>query len=753
MSVLIAKNSMFHVGNYDINYSNIFEDIEKIYKRNEFTYLFFKEAAQDIPQFIFLLNYHYKTKSEILNSQFEKELERKIVLYSIFLLREIIDDINTNYKLIKQIYYIVGSQIIQKSLEYMQKRNITCFQFSNYHLYDFPSTAISHIILNAKPLKDEQNESLISNLKKIDLKYLLVFALFSFKWRKIFEEVLNIEGFADFLEYLYSLNQFRINNNSQDPLLNKGNILIVDNKSPQEGLIDYKKFNEIIKKINIKKINLLLSIVENQKFEEYDIIILFKLSLIKSIQDNNLKNHYRKDLEILSLGSLGYKENLKERYLDINSYCNDLDSITFLEDFEVNKLAAKKSLKNMASIHFGGDDLKMILVIENEIAYEREKAILSDYNYNNYRFQLEKNNFGKPKIALYKDDRLIDTNHKVAHLNEYQLLEDICDQYNNQERRLAKLFEQYMIDEVYFDQDDMELLLENDVIKQILTKTLIINDQVKIGFYDIGKSKLFCPLDSTYYKLGCNFKIIHPIDLLKMNQLDNFKKLYIENKWVEYFPQIFRSYYKKELIFNKKTYLFNNYIINKESFIYELSKLEWFCNNADYFYKYINNYKVVVRIAYMSVINSSQDIEIEKLYCTIEKNKMIDLNELSDIHLSEIIRDIEIAYYKSINSCESSLLPIEKLEYINRSFQDNLMLDIRFDERNLYIKKNNKQFQIDLCNENCYFIDDYNELHLIEGSINHLDVPFPNNPMNVLTEKILSLEYNMEPPKKRFLLF
>ncbi len=749
MSQILRNESHFSIGGYILTQSNLFAEMVEICKKGDFSYSFFKEGFEQIPDFLKNLKYNFsyinRSKTNI-NNQINVELEKRVILYSTFILRELVQDIDKNYRSIQKVDYVIGSQILIQVLKYLEDHKINRLQFANYHLYDTPLSTIVHLILNCKPLKKEQENRILLKLKGFSQTSLLLVGIFAYHWRVFFEKALNMKGFALFIGEFYKLNGNIISQQSENQFNSRGEILKMNPMSMSDGLLTNKAIITGINELGKENIDLIISIIEKQKFNNYDILFFLKSMMGEDSNITEKLFHEKDSVAVRAYGITPFDRSLKEKYLDLNHMKNEIQTKDDIISKEKNRLATDIALRNLA-FQSGRDLFTFALLREQEIDKERTRIFQNEYQHKKhycYKIRYKKNK--KPEIVLFKKNKVLQDHSKLSSLKDYQMLAKACLDYEIQIKRLIKLFEKMMCSYTSVKNEQLNIILQNDMLKDIFRHILLINTDLEIGYYH-PSGTLFSPLKNDFFELGKKLKIAHRKDLQKLNLLDSLERIVIKNDYKEYFSQIFRESYSLENE-EKKIFAIKRFInkkVNGKKFLTELSERDWYCSFYDYCFKEIRNGDIRVKMTFMNKTDNliaENELVLDELSFTDKTEEPLCLSSIPPIYFSEIVRDISMASEKSRHNQEERNVVNEELKkrYLKKYIEINNINNINLNERYVHIKGSSNKYKIGLHNEMVYIMNEYHEWnHCRNLRINNNQASLPLNPFSNLMTKIQHL--------------
>ncbi len=747
----------YQLGTFTLTLERLFEDISLVFEGGEFSYEFFKEGVHRIPQFITHLNFISKKQAKLLKYPLAAKLEKQIALYSTFLLRELVHDINKNYSLLLEIDYVVGSQILLAVMKYIEDHKIQELQFANYHLYDSPLSAVTHLILLSKPLKEEFEDKVSLKLKGFSRPTQFMVGAFAFRWRKYFEKSLAIKSWATFLEMFYNLNNRVITRQTYDPRLPKGEILKMQHEYRTEGLVNYLKFQRILRHLGEENVKRFIFTLEKQKMGHDDILLLLKE--IAGERSMKLLDIYKKseNLKIKAISLVNDPNTLKQRYLELWALKTP-ETSNSLKDVDKKNLSIEIAFKNLASFSGFNNVFSLFLKIEKELADDREKLAKEEFEFKKkYHYHLELKDGEAPEIQLYRYDKVIAEHKLIEHEANYKRLIKECENFHRQVERLAVIFERLMNSYHCLDQQEIEWCLENRIANQVLNKTLIMNASQEIGYYDQKKDKIISPIPpGDEYEMNYPIKILHISVLRELNRSVVHEKVFIEEEKREYFPQMFRESYevypdeRNEVCSNR----FHKTAVDREAFILCLSKLGWYTSLQDYAYKELG-YNMEVRLGFANLdkeIFKDTELIIEGFSFHKRNYGELKLKKVPKIYFSEAVRDMGLGISQSIIHQENHNCGTQELKkrYLEQYIQIHGLKGVELKRDVVSIKGILAKYQVHLKNDELYLLDAYKETHSIEFIDLEQDghENLPRTPFKSLQDKVDTFLKDDQLPRK-----
>ncbi len=712
---------VYQIGDCALTLDHLLEDISLVFEGGNFSYEFFKKGVDEIPQFITHLNFMSRKQAKLLKYPFVDQLNKQITLYATFLLRELVKDIDKNYPLILEIDYVVGSQILFAVMKYVEDHKIQHLQFADYHLYNSPLSAVTHLILLSKPLRKESEGKIALKLKSFSSQTQFLVGAFAFKWRRYFEQSLSIKGWTSFLEMFYNLNNRMINQRNHDPRPPKGEILKMYHESGSEGLVDYPKFQGVLNDLGKDNVERFISVVEEQKFGHYDILVLLKG--IAGAKHKEIMDLCKEDenLGIKAVSLIKDPDTLTKRYLELWGLKSS-ESFGQLKETERKNLSIEVAFQNLASLAGHNNTFSFFLRIEKDIGNNWERLAEQQYDFRGkYQYCLVLEENSDPIIRLHRYDKVIHEHKLIEHEENYLRLVDGCRSFHRQVKRLANIFERMMKSCHCLDQEEVKWCLESEVTRQVLNKTLLMNADQEMGYYKKERDKIISPLPPwDEYEMKYPVKIVHISELIEQNKLDVFEKVFIEGDQKEYFPQVFRESYevppdkRKEVHSNR----FNKMKVDREAFILSLSRLGWYISLEDFAYKKLEHH-LEARLGFANLdheVFKDDELIIEQLSFYKVGFGKFRFQEVPKVYFSETVRDIEIAINKSGVHEDNPYFGTQELRrrYLKSYIRINNLKDIELERDVVCIKGKIGNYQINLQNEELYLLDAYKEAHLIE---------------------------------------
>lgn len=641
---------------YSSSDREFFSNITDIENKGLFTYQYFKKLSLIEKSFLYRLNYLYQTEKDLLNYPFSEDLEKKIAVFSNILLRELIYDIKSNYKLIKEIYIVSGSPILYEILDYVVENEIISLKFSDYQLYNTPESAICHLIIYTKPLKEENKELVIKHLKQnYDYNVLLYLSVFCYHWREFFEQALEIEGLVEFYETVYAVNGNIIEQNYFHEDKRRANILKISAESSFDGIVNLNKLKKALNNINIDIIKKILDIMEFQKFASYDLLIFIKAALGLNHEEVIESFEKREAIGIRAYGILETEISKEEKYLNIQNLKEKIKRKAFSEDYYL-LTSLDVALKNISQLVSYEEQLFYLIRMENELALDQDQIELFNfYQKDNYSQNIEQIDISKTDKSYRNIDDAIKI--KKANLENHKL------QYN----RLLSFFEKLLIEQIPLNKDMLTACLENDLSRKILNNIIFINDKMQCGYLKWSLMVLRDPINEMDYPIDSQIRIAHPITISKSGLLDQYEDIVINKKIKQDIPQIFRGIFvyneniKKNLDVQLRKKLPAAPLINC------LIKKSWYITKGKYLYKTFENQSIKIRLNFYFDESDNSYLWLEDLqWFNQEYNLILDEDSIDPIIISEIFYDLN----EALQNIDKAFIGIDrgriKLNYLTK---------------------------------------------------------------------------------------
>ncbi|MBP5752984.1 MAG: DUF4132 domain-containing protein, partial [Treponema sp.] len=284
---------------------------------------------------------------------------------------------------------------------------------------------------------------------------------------------------------------------------------------------------------------------------------------------------------------------------------------------------------------------------------------VSDGKDSGYEIRIVISDDGKPAVECRKEEsdkilKSIPASIKKSERCGY--IQDVHKRLRQQHERTRAMFENFMTEQVLIPADEIAMLMENPVVRPIVSTLVFIDENKSTGLISIEKGKIIITdWDGSKKSVAKknSLRVAHAYDLYIGKHWHEWQKSIFENKIVQSFKQVFRELYLKldEELDKDRSYMFaGNQILPKKA-VAALKGRRWIADYESGLQKVFYKHNLIAEIYAQADWFSPADVEcpaIEYVYfsprrCSGDKNNTIKIRDMDPILYSEIMRDVDLA--------------------------------------------------------------------------------------------------------------
>lgn len=317
--------------------------------------------------------------------------------------------------------------------------------------------------------------------------------------------------------------------------------------------------------------------------------------------------------------------------------------------------AVAMALKNMANTSGYADVTRLTLAMESELI-KTYKQYFDDHDVEDINIKLVTDENGKTKVVCSKAGKTLKSIPAKIKKTEYVIkLKEVEKKLKEQYKRTVKMMEQSMEDKEAYQYGELLLLLDNPVIKPIITSLVFIGikDSSIHGF--IGKKGISdCYGEEHKLRKNTLVRVAHPFDLYKIECWHDYQKhLFFsraDNKVMKQpFKQVFRELYVKlpEEFEKERSSMYAGNQIQPAKTLACLKQRRWIADYEEGLQKVYYKENLIARIYELADWFSPGDIEAPTLewveFSDRKTFQPVKIKDVPEIVYSEVMRDVDMA--------------------------------------------------------------------------------------------------------------
>jgi hypothetical protein len=561
----------------------------------------------------------------------------------------------------------------------------------------------SHIIYCCEPLESDTNELFNSLVKtyKISDKKLLESGMYNLKFIDYVSDYIGIKGIKK-AAYYFKAHMNDHFDEEDKKMIRRYTDLDFDDLN--RGQMDMKWFKESYDELGEKNF---LMIYDSSKYitsggnhkraQYFADAVLGRLDEEEVLERINDKRNQDMVLAygLLPLGKDKTKDAIK-RYKRLQAFIKE--SKSFGAQRKASELGkANIAIQNLARTYGYEDVNRFVWMMETEMVSEIS-GFFEPKEIDEINICIDISNPSNPVIAVEKNGKMLKSVPAKYNKNEYvKELKRVKKELKEQYSRIKKSFENAMIDEVRFCLDEVMAFKKHPIIKHVIDKILWSNETV-CGFLSDLNENGIVTLEGDVILSGNDYLVVtHPVVLLENRTWSDWQNYIMENQIQQPFKQVFREVYlmtNEERVNDGFTNRFAGYQIEPKQTYGVLKSRDWIVNNYDGFEKINHAHDLRVDLYCYADWYTPASIEsptLEKvLFVDNKTGKTKDMNELSEVIFSEVMRDLDLVVSVAYVGGVDVMMNHSTIEMRRRILEYNLGL---FKVKNYTIDKNHIMVQ------------------------------------------------------------
>lgn len=516
---------------------------------------------------------------------------------------------------------------------------------------------LSVLLKSCYPAKGDDGQTLKKALEgtKIRADRLVEVSMYAPQWIDVIQEYLGWEGLKSGCYYFMAHMNERFDDQK---------IAMIARYTPlsaeelQNGAFDIDWFREAYGMLGEKNFGLLYKaakyISDGQKHSrarKYADAATGKVTL-EALREQ-ITEKRNKDL-LMSYGLVPFGErreqDMLERYQFIQKYAREARQFGAQRCASETR-AAEIALINM-SVHAGFADVtRLTLNMESQLAKEFE-PYMAWTAVDDVEICLTTDEAGKSEILCRKGEKLLKSVPARLKKNPYVLeVKEANKKLKEQYSRAKKLMEESMESAAQFTGAEIAGLLENPVVRAILTPLVFVSGET-MGFLRQEDGSVFLkPWDGKSIRLvpDQELHIAHPLDLYRAKVWHQYQKYLFDHQIRQPFKQVFRELYVKlpEEMGLTASRLFAGNQIQPQKTVGCLKGRRWVADYEEGLQKIYYKENIIAKIYALADWFSPSDVEAPTLEWVEFSNRKtfeaLTIGEVPDLIYSEVMRDVDLA--------------------------------------------------------------------------------------------------------------
>ena len=428
-----------------------------------------------------------------------------------------------------------GSKYLLFACRYIQEKNLEKVKKTKCFSEETDGGALIALLLRSKPKSREEVEEVIPELKKFGEETLLLCGCLAYYCRHSFEKALAMDGFGEFLNFLYGLatfsppeqdettDYFHFRNNLTDPLK------IDVSSDPDSGFIDRQRLLACVDSLGEKNVERILETFRNRiKVGRVETLFLIEAALGRNKKEVMERFEKRSQIAVKALGAFPGKDDVRKRYEIIKKYAEEAKQFGAMRSTH-EKAAARVALRNLAQVAGYDDEVRLewALGINADIV---SNLVPMEFKAGEYRcrFDIDDSN---PVLKVEKDGKPISSvPAAIKSSADYKRIKDASKIIRKLAMKYRKIFEETLSSGEWMTRDELDSLKKDPIARQLLSRLVVLDEKNGMDLMDFNK-----PFGKV--------RLAHPFELLKVGKLVEAQKLILAKGIRQPFKQVFRELY------------------------------------------------------------------------------------------------------------------------------------------------------------------------------------------------------------------
>jgi len=584
-----------------------------------------------------------------------QEILKTIYAYIDKITNKILSQFDTHGFFLFDIESLHGKYFLLKALDIIEKDKFTVLKRDNFaHEKSYQNLAF-HILVSTLPEKNDL-DAIIEDMKKYSQQTLLLGGAIATFWRPAFEKALKMPGYAEFMLAAEAINTGLIRTNGkyrEDDWREYGVFEIPVIPDLRMGKIDMKRIKNAAEILGKKNLDLVMKSLYNIRDGKHD--IPFMLEAVFGTNEKEVKERFakRNHVAVRALGVLPDKKSVKARYFKIKDFMKEAKEFGQMRQV-TERAAGKVALENLAQVLGYDDSLRLEWSIASQLDQEYVKPV-KNLKIENYQVSFHVDG-ARPVVEVINTENgkeIKSVPSKISKNKKFLPIKESTKIINQLGKQYRSAFERFMCAGTKIPIEELKILRELILVRQILDRIVMIDSNDQTGFLEIDKSKLMT-LDGKSVSIGKWIMPAHPLDLLRLGRLSSAQKTIVEKKIKQPFKQIFRETYvctsqeKKTKVCSER-YKGTTFNFAQASAI--LVSRGWAVYGGDFPFKDFMNEEIRATIEFdnynvhfMAEADDSWEIPTLKSISFTNPNnkKTIDLTDIPPRIFSEVMRDLDL---------------------------------------------------------------------------------------------------------------
>lgn len=415
------------------------------------------------------------------------------------------------------------------------------------------TASFSHLIRVSYPLPDDTAASFKTEVKRLNIPQtrLLDLAMYAPQWSSIVSTAVGWKGLQDGVYWLHAHtkdNQWNVPEEVREAWEAE-----IAERTPlkagdlTEGAVDVAWFKKMYKTLGKARFEALLGASKyassaggHKRAELFASAILGEISeteLLQRITEKRNQDAVRSlGLLPLSRGKKGEKQ-LESRYMTLAQFRKEAKQWGAQRQAS-ERLAADIGLQNLARTAGYTDPQRLMWAMEARMTPDWQTT----FTEGDLTVRIEMDEMGEATLGITRGEKPLKSVPAALKKHpEIVALREAVKALDETRRRMRTALEEATIRGDVFTGGELSNLSQHPVIKPMLENLVWIDENGILGRYEVGK---LVTLEGTIAtENGQSFRLAHPHDLFTAGTWRDWQALFISEKRVQPFKQVFREYY------------------------------------------------------------------------------------------------------------------------------------------------------------------------------------------------------------------
>lgn len=556
-------------------------------------------------------------------------------------------DLTTRYRAAaSQVPYVAGAEILFKIIAKIDNRDLKRRVYGWMSNLD-KGDALASFIRVSFPDETDSGQSVAKLISKyqVDRTLLLSLVLFAPQWATVLSEAMKINGLAEAVWWLTAHtkdDRLTIGKEVRNMWTEEiGQKTEVNMARLSQGAVDVEWFFRAHKLVGAKVWDELYELAKfsssgsgHVRAKLFADALLGNLS-VKPLMEEILLHRNQDKLRALGLIPLAKgrskQPDLEKRYEFMKQFKKD--SRQFGSQRQASeKLAVEIALENLARTSEYLDPARMSWAIEGQkfdaglMRLEHKKTTIE--------IQLNDNLIVETTVKVQGEVRQT-IPKEIMTLDKYKEMVTLKKEIREQVVIMKKTLENAMLMGSMFSGEELKKYQVHPLLSHFINKL-------------VWQEKISQKMTLSKFEVNSEYKISHPVDFDGTKEWEKWQKLIFKNKIVQPFKQVFRELYsisedeKNEVTQSRR---FAGHQVRQRQAAALFRNRGWTVTFEGDVYKRVSNYNLTVYVAFDNGMFSPAEVEgstLEAIYFIDGTGKRVELDKVTPILFSEIMRDIDL---------------------------------------------------------------------------------------------------------------